>query len=89
AITAAKWPLARTTGVVRVEGQPVRVKVAGARIKPEHDDALVVATALGWPLRAVLARAEAGPVEPVTTGPEAAGVPPDALPHERSLRSES
>jgi uncharacterized protein (TIGR00299 family) protein len=88
ATTAAKWPQPRAAGVVRVNGHPVRVKIAGARIKPEHDDALAVASTLGWPLRAVLARAEAGPVEPSTTGAQADDVPHDAPPPERSVRSE-
>ncbi len=58
-----RWPQARTTGVVHVEGHPIGVKVsevAGVRrVKVEHDDAAVAAAALGLPLRAVLDRAQA------------------------------
>ena len=43
---------------VDVDGHPVRVKLAGHRAKPEHDDALAAAVALGRPLRDVLRLAE-------------------------------
>ncbi len=43
---------------VDVEGHPVRVKLAGHRAKPEHDDALAAAVALGRPLRDILRLAE-------------------------------
>jgi uncharacterized protein (TIGR00299 family) protein len=54
-----RWPAARTESVVLVEGHPVRVKRTAHRIKVEHDDAAAAAESLGWPLRDVLARAEA------------------------------
>lgn len=54
-----RWPQARRDAVVRVEGHEIRVKVAGDRVKVEHDDAVRVATALGLPLREILVRAEA------------------------------
>ena len=53
-----RWPQARRDAVVRVEGHEIRVKVAGDRVKVEHDDAARVAVALGLPLREVLIRAE-------------------------------
>ena len=53
-----RWPQARRSAVVRVEGYEIRVKVAGDRVKVEHDDAALVAAALGLPLREVLIRAE-------------------------------
>lgn len=53
-----RWPQARRDTVVRVEGHEIRVKVAGDRVKVEHDDAVRAATALGLPLREVLVRAE-------------------------------
>ena len=39
----------------------MRVKVAGHRVKAEHDDAAAAARALGRPLREVLAEVEAAP----------------------------
>ena len=54
-----RWPQHRTETSVDVDGHPVRVKVAEGRVKPEHDDAVAAAAALGVPLRDVLARAEA------------------------------
>ena len=53
-----RWPQARRDAVVRVEGHEIRVKVAGDRVKVEHDDAARAAMALGLPLREVLIRAE-------------------------------
>ena len=53
-----RWPQARRDAVVRVEGHEIRVKVAGDRVKVEHDDAARAAAALGLPLREVLIRAE-------------------------------
>ena len=53
-----RWPQARRDSVVRVEGHEIRVKVAGDRVKVEHDDAARAAAALGLPLREVLIRAE-------------------------------
>jgi len=54
-----RWPQARRESVVRVEGHEIRVKIAGDRVKVEHDDAARAAAALGLPLREVLIRAEA------------------------------
>lgn len=54
-----RWPQARRDTVVRVEGHEIRVKVAGDRVKVEHDDAARAAAALGLPLREILVRAEA------------------------------
>jgi len=54
-----RWPAARATGEVEVEGLPVRVKVSVGRIKVEHDDAARAARRAGLPLREVVARAEA------------------------------
>jgi uncharacterized protein (TIGR00299 family) protein len=51
--------LARSELVVDLDGQPVRVKLAGTRLKVEHDDAQAAAAALDLPLREVLVRAEA------------------------------
>jgi pyridinium-3,5-bisthiocarboxylic acid mononucleotide nickel chelatase len=53
-----RWPQARTSDVVHVEGHAIRVKRSDRRTKIEHDDAVVAATALGWPLRDVMLAAE-------------------------------
>jgi pyridinium-3,5-bisthiocarboxylic acid mononucleotide nickel chelatase len=53
-----RWPRERVTGMVEVDGRPVRVKVSPGRVKVEHDDAARVARRTGRPLREVLARAE-------------------------------
>jgi uncharacterized protein (TIGR00299 family) protein len=58
ATTVARWPQHRAEVVVDVDGQPVRVKVAAGRAKPEHDDAEAAARTLGRPLRDVLRDAE-------------------------------
>jgi uncharacterized protein (DUF111 family) len=58
ATTATRWPQRRVDVTVDVDGHAVRVKLAGHRAKPEHDDALAAAAALGRPLRDVLRRAE-------------------------------
>ena len=57
-VAVERWPQRRDELVVDVDGQPVRVKVAAGRAKPEHDDAVAAATALGRPLRDVLRQAE-------------------------------
>jgi uncharacterized protein (DUF111 family) len=58
AVTVERWPQQRHDVVVDIDGQPVRVKVAAGRAKPEHDDAVKAAAALGRPLRDVLRQAE-------------------------------
>ena len=58
AATVERWPQRREEVVVDVDGQPVRVKRAGGRAKPEHDDAARGRAALGVPLRDVLRQAE-------------------------------
>jgi uncharacterized protein (TIGR00299 family) protein len=58
ATTVERWPQRRSDCTVEVGGQPIRVKVADGRAKPEHDDAVAAATALGRPLRDVLREAE-------------------------------
>ena len=59
ATTVERWPQQRQETTVDVEGHQIRVKLAAGRVKVENDDAVVAARALGWPLRAVLAAAEA------------------------------
>jgi pyridinium-3,5-bisthiocarboxylic acid mononucleotide nickel chelatase len=58
ATTVERWPQRRVDRTIDVDGQPIRVKVADGRAKPEHDDAVAAATALGRPLRDVLREAE-------------------------------
>ena len=58
ATTVERWPQQRREATVEIEGQQIRVKLAGGRVKVEHDDAVAAAQALGVPLREVLARAE-------------------------------
>jgi len=53
-----RWPVARSTEEVEVDGLAVRVKVSPGRVKAEHDDAARVATLRGLPLREVARRAE-------------------------------
>jgi pyridinium-3,5-bisthiocarboxylic acid mononucleotide nickel chelatase len=54
-----RWPAARSTAVVDVDGLPVRIKVSpGRSAKPEHDDVARVARLRGLPLREVRFRAE-------------------------------
>ncbi len=55
----SRFPQQRTEHTVEISGHSIRVKVNGSRVKVEHDDALAAATALGRPLRVVLAEAEA------------------------------
>jgi uncharacterized protein (TIGR00299 family) protein len=56
--TIVRWPSARRSGTVEVEGAPVRVKVGPGRVKVEHDDAARVARRTGLPVREVVSRAE-------------------------------
>jgi len=56
--TLERWPLARSTGHVEVEGRAIRVKVSAGRLKVEHDDAARVARQVGLPLREVVSLAE-------------------------------
>jgi len=53
-----RWPATRSEQTALVDGHPIRAKITDGRIKIEHDDAVAAATALGLPLRIVLARAE-------------------------------
>lgn len=53
-----RWPQQREDAMVDLDGHEIRVKIGNGRVKAEHDDALAAATALGLPLRTVLARAE-------------------------------
>ena len=57
--TLERWPQSRSFDEVTVDGHVIAVKVAGGRVKAEHDDAARAARALGLPLREVTARAEA------------------------------
>ena len=70
-MTLQRWPAARASAEVEVDGMPVRVKASAARAKAEHDDAVRVARRQGVPLREVLARAEAA--WPRDAGPDRAG----------------
>jgi uncharacterized protein (DUF111 family) len=72
AVTVARWPQVREDVVVEIDGQSVRVKRAGHRVKAEHDDAARAAVALGRPFRDVLAEAErlAGEGTPNSTNPK-------------------
>ena len=47
AATVERWPQQRDERTVEVDGQTIRVKVAGGRVKVEHDDAVAAARALG------------------------------------------
>ena len=58
ATSVERWPQRRVEASVDIDGHPVRVKVADGRAKPEHDDAVAAARALGRPLRDVLREAE-------------------------------
>ncbi len=53
-----RWPQSRSFDEIHVDGQVIRIKVAGERVKAEHDDAARAARALGLPLREVARRAE-------------------------------
>ena len=58
ATTVERWPQRREDATIELDGQLIRVKVADGRAKPEHDDAVAAARALGRPLRDVLREAE-------------------------------
>jgi uncharacterized protein (TIGR00299 family) protein len=58
AVSLERWPATRSTEVVSVDGQPLRVKVSPGRAKVEHDDAARAARRTGEPLREVVRRAE-------------------------------
>ena len=53
-----RWPAARQTAHVEVEGYPVRIKVSAGRVKVEQEDAARVAARTGMPLREVVSLAE-------------------------------
>lgn len=53
-----RWPEARRTETVDVEGRRVRVKVSAGRVKVEHDDAARAAEQTGLPVREVVSLAE-------------------------------
>jgi len=59
ATTVARWPQQRGEATVTVDGHAIGVKLAGDRVKVEHDDAAAAAIALGRPLREIIAAAEA------------------------------
>ena len=59
ATTLQRWPRAREQAEVRIDGLPVRLKVARGRVKVEHDDAAAVASVTGRPLREVIELAAA------------------------------
>jgi uncharacterized protein (DUF111 family) len=58
ATTVERWPQRRAETTIDLDGQRIRVKLADGRAKPEHDDAVAAARALGRPLREVLREAE-------------------------------
>jgi uncharacterized protein (TIGR00299 family) protein len=68
-----RWPFARQTDEVEVEGLPVRVKRTARRVKVEYEDAARVARHTGLPLREVVSRAEAGARSPETPLPSDGG----------------
>ena len=56
---AERWPAARSSESVWIEGQLIRLKVSAAGVKAEHDDVARAARRTGMPLREVAFRAEA------------------------------
>jgi hypothetical protein len=63
-----RWPAARSTETVWVDGQMIRVKVSAGRVKAEYEDVALAARRTGQPLRELAFRAEAqwraGPIGP-------------------------
>lgn len=57
--SAERWPAARSMDSVVVEGQLIRLKVGGGRVKAEHDDVAAAARRTGVALRELALRAEA------------------------------
>ncbi len=58
ATVVERWPVARATGQVMVDGVAVRMKVTSGRAKPEFDDVAAVAATSGASLHEVSSRAE-------------------------------
>ncbi len=56
---AERWPAARSSESVWIEGQLIRLKVSATGVKAEHDDVARAARRTGMPLREVAFRAEA------------------------------
>jgi uncharacterized protein (DUF111 family) len=56
-VGATRTTLPRAFETVEVDGHPIRVKHGPYAAKPEHDDVVAAATALGLSLRAVAVRA--------------------------------
>jgi hypothetical protein len=54
-----RWPAARTTESVWVDGQMIRVKVAAGKIKAEYEDVALASRRTGQSLRELAFRAEA------------------------------
>ena len=71
ATAVERWPQARRDCFVEVGGHRIGVKLAAGRVKVEHDDAATAASALGRPLRDVLAEAERRGGEIADDGPAA------------------
>jgi hypothetical protein len=57
-LAGQRWPAARRMAEVDVGGQPVRMKVASTRAKPEFEDVARAAARTGLPLHEVSSRAE-------------------------------
>ena len=56
---AERWPAARSSESVWIDGQLIRLKVSAGGVKAEHDDVARAARRTGLPLREVAFRAEA------------------------------
>jgi uncharacterized protein (TIGR00299 family) protein len=54
-----RWPVARSIESVWIDGQLIRLKVSGGRVKAEHEDVALAARRTGQPLRDLSERAEA------------------------------